>query len=498
MHRRSLISFEEKFSLIGEIAKRVNDLPGYRAFMDSAPLINVKLHMQKHIGVDPTERYMLELMFKYDLDEMFTSIFDLDKGFFKKYLRISFRRNLTSEVTESRPRFISPGEAGDGAGGDRTGCPERHLEGEAVVEVPKKLWINPDTVAASDIGGLCRGLKPWMAVALFLVREKGRPDSAWRPYIDILPECRSEEELLELQGTQLLNTTLGVKEYVQREFLRIEKKIILPNRGLFPSPITVDNFLWTRAFSRMPGESLVLVPLADLVNHSPSITTEGTSWEVRGTGFFSRELVFSLQTPIYVKAGEQVYIQYELGKSNADLALDYGFIESRSDRVVYTLTLEIPESDPFYGDKLDILESNGLKETEYFDIVLGKLFHLICCHICESIFRNSIWGHLELPISRANEELICQVIRDACKSALSAYHTTIEEDQNLRESGKLSPRLEIAIGVREGEKKVLQQIDGIFKDRETELDGLEYYQERRLRDLGLACDQDEIIFWESK
>ncbi|KAK1315294.1 hypothetical protein QJS10_CPA06g00438 [Acorus calamus] len=320
-----------------------------------------------------------------------------------------------------------------------------------------------------------------MAVALFLVREKGRPDSSWRPYIDILPEVTdstifwSEEELLELQGTQLLNTTLGVKE----------------------------------AFSRMPGESLALVPLADLVNHNPSITTEGTSWEVRGTGFFSRELVFSLQTPIYVKAGEQVYIQYELGKSNAELALDYGFIESRSDRGVYTLTLEIPELDPFYGDKLDILESNGLKETEYFDIVLGQALppdmlpylRLVAlggtdAFLLESIFRNSIWGHLELPISRANEELICRVIRDACKSALSAYHTTIEEDQNLRESGRLSPRLEIAIGVREGEKKVLQQIDGIFKDRETELDGLEYYQERRLRDLGLACDQDEIIFWE--
>jgi len=31
-----------------------------------------------------------------------------------------------------------------------------------------------------------------------------------------------------------------------------------------------------------------------------------------------------------------------------------------------------------------------------------------------------------------------------------------------------------------------------------ELDGLEYYQERRLKDLGLAGEQGEIIFWESK
>lgn len=138
----------------------------------------------------------------------------------------------------------------------------------------------------------------------------------------------------------------------------------------------------------------------------------------------------------------QVYIQYDLSKSNAELALDYGFIESRSDRQAYTLTLEISESDPFYGDKLDIAESNGLGETAYFDIVLGSslppqmlpYLRLVAlggtdAFLLESIFRNSVWGHLELPVSRANEETICRVVRDACKSALSGYRTTIQEVQ---------------------------------------------------------------------
>ncbi|CAL9127618.1 unnamed protein product [Musa textilis] len=35
--------------------------------------------------------------------------------------------------------------------------------------------------------------------------------------------------------------------------------------------------------------------------------------------------------------------------------------------------LDISESDPFYGDKLDIAESNDLDETAYFDIALGCL-----------------------------------------------------------------------------------------------------------------------------
>ncbi|RRT46667.1 hypothetical protein B296_00014915 [Ensete ventricosum] len=127
--------------------------------------------------------------------------------------------------------------------------------------------------------------------------------------------------------------------------------------------------------------------------------------------------------------------------------------------------------------------------------------------LLESVFRNTIWGHLELPVSRANEEAICRVVRQACKSALSAYRTTVEEkiacrcnaqDEKLMEGDNLDERLRIAVCIRAGEKKVLQQIDGAFRERESELDVLEYYQERRLKDLGLVGEQGEIIFWESK
>ncbi|KAF6139461.1 hypothetical protein GIB67_005580 [Kingdonia uniflora] len=280
-----------------------------------------------------------------------------------------------------------------------------------------------------------------------------------------------------------------------------------------------DDFLWafgilrSRTFSRLRGQDLVLIPLADLV-YQPRLKNyyRRLCLGDQRRGLFSRDLVFTLRTPVSVKAGEQVLIQYDLGKSNAEFALDYGFIESRLDRNIFTLTLGIPESDPFYGDKLDIAESNGLAETANFDFVLGQslppkmlpYLRLVAlggtdAFLLESIFRNSIWDHLELPISQSNEELICRVVRDACKAALSGYKTTIEEDEKLLDGGNvLDPRLEIAIGIRVGEKKVLEQIDGIFKDREVELDEFEYYQERRLKDLGLAGEQGDIIFWEPK
>uniref|UniRef100_A0A1J3GBN1 [fructose-bisphosphate aldolase]-lysine N-methyltransferase n=1 Tax=Noccaea caerulescens TaxID=107243 RepID=A0A1J3GBN1_NOCCA len=392
---------------------------------------------------------------------------------------------------------------------------------EVVLEIPKRLWINPETVTASKIGPLCGGLKPWISVALFLIKEKYEEDSSWRVYLDILPESTdstifwSEEELAELKGTQLLSNTLGVKVYVENEFSKLEQEILLPNKDLFSSRITVDDFIWafgilkSRAFSRLRGQNLVLIPLADLINHNPAITKEDYAYEIKGAGLFSRDVLFSLKSPVYVKAGEQVYIQYDLNKSNAELALDYGFVESNPNRNTYTLTIGIPESDPFFEDKLDIAESNGMGETGYFDIVEGQTLpagmlqyiRLVAlsgsdAFLLESIFRNTIWGHLELPVSRSNEELICRVVRDACKSALSGFSTTIEEDEKFLEEGTIDLRMEMALKIRIGEKKVLQQIDQIFKDRELELDVLEYYQERRLKDLGLVGEQGEIIFWE--
>ncbi|KAM3304277.1 ribulose-1,5 bisphosphate carboxylase/oxygenase large subunit N-methyltransferase [Capsicum chacoense] len=385
-------------------------------------------------------------------------------------------------------------------------------KGETVLGVPRRLWINADTVAKSEIGNLCTGLEPWISIALFLIREKWKDDSKWKYFIGVLPESTdstiywSEEELSEIQGTQLLSTTLSVKDYVQNEFQKVEEEIILGNKQLFPFRITLDDFFWafgilrSRAFSRAGIQNLMLVPFADLANHSAKVTTEDHIHEVDGpAGLFSWDLLLSFQSPLKLKAGDQFLIQYGLKKSNADMAIGYGFIEPGSARDTFTLTLEISKHDDFYKDKLDIAESNGLGETSDFDIKLGQslppaLFpylRLVAlggtdASLLESFSRKAVWDHLELPVSRANEELICKIVRDACKSALSGYHTTTEEDDKLMKGGNLSSRLQIAVGVRAGEKVVLHQIDNIFREREWKLDELEYHQEKRLKDLDQA------------
>lgn len=74
-----------------------------------------------------------------------------------------------------------------------------------VLGIPKKLWINPDVVAASEIGNVCGGVKPWVSVALFLIREKLKEDSTWRPYLDVLPESTNSTIFCAGQKRSLLN-----------------------------------------------------------------------------------------------------------------------------------------------------------------------------------------------------------------------------------------------------------------------------------------------------
>lgn len=125
-------------------------------------------------------------------------------------------------------------------------------------------------------------------------------------------------------------------------------------------------------------------------------------------------------------------------KSNTKLALNYGFTESNSDRNVCTLTFKIPKSDAFFDKKLEIAKSMSLSSEADFDIVMDhpipstmlpylRLAMLAKTEAFLLTDSSSVMNHLESPISLANEMLVCQTIRDVCKSVLSNYSTTIRE-----------------------------------------------------------------------
>lgn len=252
------------------------------------------------------------------------------------------------------------------------------------------------------------------------------------------------------------------------------------------------------------------------VNHGARIREETASWVKKSTGLFwkteKNTNMLVLRAPINFLPGEQVLMQYGRSKSNGELALDYGFVEGHSMgssiRESLSLTLEISETDRFADDKLDIAESNGLDRSVQFDLVRGqgppdtmltflRLTSLTGADafLLEALFRNSVWGHLSLPVSHDNEEAVCLTMLSGLQAALAGYSTTTEEDTDLLDRGGLSKRKEIAIVIRLGEKRVLQELQTWFEGRMAGLDSLEYYAERRLRDLGLVDDTGSMTPW---
>lgn len=61
------------------------------------------------------------------------------------------------------------------------------------------------------------------------------------------------------------------------------------------------------------------------INHSPSITKEDYAYEIKGAGLFSRDQIFSLRSPIPVKAGQQVSQTYYIQNSSLYQVLPYFF-----------------------------------------------------------------------------------------------------------------------------------------------------------------------------
>ena len=90
-------------------------------------------------------------------------------------------------------------------------------KGQTLAAIPQKAWLTQQTVSDSPIGGFVEELDGWLQICLYLLHEQSKQSSAWGPYLASLPKevdlplFWSEQELQELQGTQLLNSVEGYR-----------------------------------------------------------------------------------------------------------------------------------------------------------------------------------------------------------------------------------------------------------------------------------------------
>jgi histone-lysine N-methyltransferase SETD3 len=338
-------------------------------------------------------------------------------------------------------------------------------KGELVLHVPRKLMLTPEIARASETGKLIAqqgndfGDYDYLAAYLLQMKREG---SFWKPYTDVLPQdysgCTllfSESEMEYLKGSyihRLTNTRRNWNNYIYSR---------LPS-SLKDNGVTLSEFTWAKCavITRVYGvrfgrhETVALVPLADMFDHSHSDNVRWISYAETG---------FVVTTDGPIEAGAPMFERY--GKRcNAVLLSTYGFcLEENPDNVAEIVLPALPTSHPFLeqSKKLGTLEGEmrAFRVQRSHDESTRALLSYLRLASCEdprgSQVEVSSAGKVA-PFSRKNEIVAMAMLLSACERRMQQFDTSIEQDQALLRDPALSRNVRHAIMVRRDEKVILK------------------------------------------
>jgi len=379
-------------------------------------------------------------------------------------------------------------------------------DGDNLLKVPIKLCMTKAS-ARKALGkdALPREINEYLAVACHLIHERHvlGEKSFWKPYIDVLPETEevnptftwSDDDLAFLNGSPVIAATKSLQMKLRREYdslLGGEDGLCNRFPDRFPKEhYTYENWIWafTMLFSRAirlrslaEGETLAMVPYADLINHSPFSQAyidaqEGGDWL-----FSSGEEEVILYADRGYRRMEQIYISYGQ-KSNAELLLLYGFAVERNPYNSVDVTVAIApltESfvkelnddsipiDPLAEEKVAFLESAGRKSlvdfpcyADRYPVELLEFLRLMQMTPDDTRGRPLNDFDYARTISMANEAAVLTSVIEAVTRQLEKYPNHEEDDAALiKDKGMfrlLSYNQRMAIRHRRNEKRLLKR-----------------------------------------
>ena len=160
------------------------------------------------------------------------------------------------------------------------------------------------------------------------------------------------------------------------------------------------------------------------------------------------------------------------------------------------MLFSLDESDQFYDDKADVLETVGWAEEQSFEVGLNifdedtdsdlvRYLRFLCisgedAFMLESIFRDQIWDFVKDPVSETNERAVCELLIGRCEEGVRILQEIDQETKGAR--GYVS---DMARLVRQTEIDQMEQVTKYIRRDMEALDLKLYYQERRLKELNL-------------
>lgn len=385
--------------------------------------------------------------------------------------------------------------------------------GETVAAIPESLWITRGVVEATgSIGPYMKDMDTWVALSLFLIHETEVKETQWADVVAAWMECPpstpilwKDDDLALLQGTQIEDSVRTYRSFFSETYQSVDEVF---QTGVYTEEAFVRAACIVRAMGVGPltGENLALVPGIDCLVHSRQGNTE---LGVQAGGLFGGEKSLVVKAVKAIGQGAEVSCDYAPGFSEGHVLLNHGRFDVDAPGT-FAITLVLPETDRFYDDKIDILELQGLQASTEFILESGapppetmlamlRLINLdnADAFLLESIFRNEVWGHVNLPVSEENEKAVYESMVSGCAAVLQTYPTKIDDDIALLNRMDGMSNEKAAVSLRLKEKEVLEATLRFFEDRMSLLESLEYYGDRRLKRLGLLDKEGKPTDWDS-
>ncbi|MBZ4333427.1 SET domain-containing histone-lysine N-methyltransferase [Corallococcus sp. AS-1-12] len=354
--------------------------------------------------------------------------------------------------------------------------------GEEVLRVPRACLVTLDVARASDIGRLIDAHAPDTReecyLAAFLLQEKEREDSVWRPYLDVLPRAFPHlplffdaQELSLLQGSSALREVARWKEMLLARYATLAERV--PGFTRF----TPDAYLWaqhvliSRTFGLTVAGKLTrcFVPVADMLNHRASPRL------VWGNSEDGESFVLVAQEP--VAAGEELHISYGT-KPSYRFLLSYGFVPEDNPDDTLVLYLGVSEDAEEAEGKRELLALATPPSRRRFEVPLQyghastvamfSFLRVACANarelaqLAEEAREEQGLGEVP-PLSAETEERVFRALHDACEARLAGFETTLEEDERLLQEADLSRNARNCLLLRRGEKRLLHAYAGLAR-----------------------------------
>ncbi|CCU77361.1 hypothetical protein BGHDH14_bgh06714 [Blumeria hordei DH14] len=381
-------------------------------------------------------------------------------------------------------------------------------DGETILTIPRSALLNTETAGKfldpSVIGSLSN-MPEWLNLTALILAEAQNTNSRWGPYLSILPEKLdslvfwSHNELSELQASAVVHKI--EKESSEKLFSEHIMPLGLSNVNYYSCHL-IASIIMAYAFDvpAMQSEddndggendtdmlvsddekeesTLSMVPLADLFN------ADAEKCNVR---LFCDKEDLEMRTVRPISSGEELFNDYG-ALPQSDLLRRYGYITENYaqynvveifSRTLVSLftnqsTSELPESlslNPMSEKDLNERIALAVREDvfeESYDIyhsftdepsIPEQLIALVYIILLKKRHFMAIDSSLETLPGRSKlcTGLVGQVLVVAFKKRETEYATSLAMDEEILKSSSLSRRMFMAVTVRLGEKRILQE-----------------------------------------